>query len=511
MEEQKSKLSAKLIAAVVLAVGIITCLAVVLVKAEVFAKPETAVESALLSLSEDKTESAFESVFGLKELCRSAKEQGGELKAEVSVSDIPGELFGLDGITIPKAGIAGVVRSDVQNDRQSIDLDLKVADTKFASLNMYIDKEQMQVALPQFFTAVLSAPYAAPDFVARLKNSYIGQLTGFTDEYWEMLETSFRIGENNRTFSAETEKLAAEFKKLEKKLYSGMEAKRNGTVKVAAAGDVNCKNYTAVFPEQLVEEVLEEGFTLSLDYMEKLWKQSGLEDSLKDAGGNGAADVLTFDKVKSDAREALDNLKKELQDVALSLDMNGKRVVRLTLTAECQTEGTFTYEMLFATEGSYQDNVTAVLTKQGESEPLCSMVRETENSKEQLSFKWEIDTKEMQLSVTGSYDKVSGDFQIAIVPEKDVSVVLDGVVTETKKGEAIAVEIHSLTVSENGVKETKELEFAFSYSVLKLAVKPISSETKDILEMKESDWNALIMEVYGKLFGILGSLGGIFN
>ena len=39
---------------------------------------------------------------------------------------------------------------------KSVDLDLKLADTKFASLNMYVDKEQIQVALPQFFTAVLS-------------------------------------------------------------------------------------------------------------------------------------------------------------------------------------------------------------------------------------------------------------------------------------------------------------------------------------------------------------------
>lgn len=511
MEEKASKLSVKLIAMIIIAIGIVACLAVVLVKADVFAKPEDAVESALLSLSEEGTESSFESIFGLTELFGRAQEQGSELKAEISVSDIPGELFGMNGITIPKAGVAGTIRTEVKNDRQSIDLDLKVADTKFASLNMYVDKEQMQVALPQFFTAVLSVPYAAPDLVTQLKNSYLGQMAGLTEEYWEMLEAGFHVGGSNRTFSKETEKLAAEFAKLQKKLYSGMEAKKNGTVIVTAAGDIKCKNYTAMFPEQLVEEVLEEGFTLSMNYMEKFWKQSGLEDTLNDAAANGATDVLTFDKIKTDGRVALENLKKELQDVALSLDMNGKRVVRLTLIAECQTEGTFTYEILFAPEGSYQDNVTAVLTKQGESEPLFSMVRETENGKEQLSFKWEVVTKEARLYVTGDYNKANGDFQIAVAPDKDSSVVLDGAVTETKKGEAIAVEIYSLTVSENGVKETKELELAFSYRVLKDAVKPISSEAKNILEMKEDDWNALIMEVYGNIFGIFGGLGGVFN
>lgn len=511
MEEKASKLSIKLIAMIVIAIGLVACLAVVIVKADVFAKPEDTVESALLSLSEEGTESSFESVFGLAELLNRAEEQGGEMRAEISVSDLPGELFGLNGITIPSAGIVGVVRTDAKNDRQSIDLDLKLADTKFASLNMYIDKEQIQVALPQFFTAVLSVPYAAPDLVPQLKNSYLGQMAGFTDESWEMLEAGFHVGGSSRTFSEETEKLKAEFAKLQKKLYSGMEAKKNGTVTVAAAGDVKCKNYTAVFPEQLVEEVLEEGFTLSMDYMEKFWKQTGLEDTLNDAAENGATDVLTFDKIKADAREALDNLKKELQDVTLSLDLNGKRVVRLTLTAECQTEGTFVYEMLFAPEGSYQDNISTSLTKQGEAEPLFSMVHEAKNEKEQLSYEWEIVTKGERLSVTGSYDKVNGDFQIAVVPEKEASVVLNGVVTETKKGEAIAVEIHSLTVSENGVKETEELELAFSYRVLKDAVEPISQEAKNVLEMKEDDWNALIMEVYGKLFGILGGLGGVFN
>lgn len=511
MEEKASKLPVKLIAMIAIVLGLVACLAVVLVKADVFAKPEDAVESALLSLSEEGTESSFESVFGLEELLKRAEEQGSELRAEISVSDIPGELFGMNGIVIPKAGIAGVVRADVKNDRQSVDLDLKLADTKFASLNMYVDKEQIQVALPQFFTAVLSVPYAAPDFATQLKNSYVGQMIGFTDEYWEMLEAGVHVGGSNRTFAKETEKLKAEFAKLQKKLYSGMEAKKNGTVTVAAAGDLKCKNYTAVFPEQLVKEVLEEGFTLSIDYLEKFWKEAGLEDRVNNAAANGATDVLTFDKIKADAREALDNLKKELQDVTLSLDLNGKRVIRLTLAAECQTKGTFTYEMLFAPEGHYQDNVTASLTKQGEAEPLFSMVHEAKNDKEQLSYEWEIVTKEAQLSVTGTYDKVSGDFQIAIVPEENSSVVLNGVVTETKKGEAIAAEIHSLTVSENGVKETTGLELSFSYRVLKSTVEPISSGAKNILEMKEDDWNALLMEVYGKLFGILGGFGGALN
>ncbi len=511
MEEKASKLSIKLITMIVIALGLVACLAVVLVRADVFVKPEDAVESALLSLSKEGAESSFESVFGLEELLRRAEEQGGELKAEVSVSDIPGELFGMDGIVIPNVGIAGAVRADVKNDRQSVDLDLKLADTKFASLNMYVDKEQIQIALPQFFTAVLSVPYAEPDFAARLKNSYIGQMIGFTDEYWEMLEAGFHVGGSNRTFSKDTEKLKAEFVKLQEKLYSGMEAKKNGTVTVAAAGDVKCKNYTATFPEQLVKEVLEEGFTLFMNYMEKFWKQAGLEDTLKDAAANGATDVLTLDKIKADAREAMDSLKKELQDVTLSLDLNGKRVVRLTLTAKCQTKGTFVYEMLFAPEGNYQDNVMTSLTKQGEAEPLFSMVHKTKNDKERLSYEWKIVTKEAQLSVTGDYDKVSGDFQIVIAPEKSVSVVLDGVVTETKKGEAIAAEIYSLTVSENGIKETKELELSFSYRVLKNEVEPISSGAKNILEMKEDDWNALIMEVYGKLFGILGGFGGAFN
>lgn len=511
MEEQGSKLSVKLIAAIVLAIGIVACLAVVLVKADVFAKPEAAVESALLSLSEDKTESAFESVFGLTELFGQVQKQGGELGVGILISDIPGELFGMAGITVPNAGISLTVKDDVKNDRQSIDLDLKAADTKLASLNLYLDQEQLQVAVPQFFTPVLSVPYADPDIVRKVRNSYLGQLAGLEEEYWDMLEENLRIGGNNRTMGKETEKLEAELLKLQKKLYAGMEAKKNGAVTVSAAGDVKCKNYTVVFPEQLVEEVLEEAFTLLMDYAKQVWQQAGLEETLQDAAENGATDVLTWSRVETGAKEALEELKQELKDVVLSLDMKGNRVVHFVVTAECQTKGTYAYEVLFALEGSYQDNMTAVLTKQGESEPLFTMLRETTNDKEQLSAKWEINTREAQLLVSGEYQKASGEFRIVLTPENALSFILEGVVTETKKGEAIAVEISSLATVENGVKETAGVELAFSLRVLKNTPQPISAEAKDILEMQENDWNALIMEVYGSLFTMLGSLGGLFN
>lgn len=139
-----AKISGK--AAVILATTVVGvgALTVGLVKADVFTSPGKMVEKALVSLTDMDEESAAESVFGFEKLSENMKKQGAEVTADISVSDIPGDLFGLGRLTIPKAGLSFKSCIDSKNEKQDGTLDVKIADTTFASLKYYVDKKEAQ-------------------------------------------------------------------------------------------------------------------------------------------------------------------------------------------------------------------------------------------------------------------------------------------------------------------------------------------------------------------------------
>ncbi|MGN0505434.1 MAG: hypothetical protein ACI4FZ_02670, partial [Lachnospiraceae bacterium] len=249
MKDLFSKLSVKLIAIIAVVAVAVGGLAVALVKADVFTKPEVTVERALDSIAEDETESAFESIFGWSELMQKVWEQGAEMELKLTVSDIPGELLGLDGMTIPKAGISVSARNDAKNSKQSSDISLELADTKLATVQLYVDAKELQLAVPQLFTPVLSLSYASDDFAKKAQESYLGELLGLSEEDLNMLASSFQFGAGSEDMAEELEQLKNDQRELQKKLYAGMTAEKNGSVEVSEAGNSKCKNYTATFPK----------------------------------------------------------------------------------------------------------------------------------------------------------------------------------------------------------------------------------------------------------------------
>ena len=77
--------------------------------------------------------------------------------------------------------------------------------------------------------------------------------------------------------------------------------------------------------------------------------------------------------------------------------------------------------MLFAPEGNYQDNVMTSLTKQGEAEPLFSMVHKTKNDKERLSY----ETVSLWISAA-----IASPFFVSVTtPSKTIETLFSGTMT----------------------------------------------------------------------------------
>ncbi|MGN0505102.1 MAG: hypothetical protein ACI4FZ_00970, partial [Lachnospiraceae bacterium] len=268
------------------------------------------------------------------------------------------------------------------------------------------------------------------------------------------------------------------------------------------------------FPKEAVEEYIDESSKLLMNYMEKLWKQTGLEamlEKLETVETDETTESLpTWENFKAEYEETLAELKKELTDVTISVAVKDKRVVQLIGETGEGTENGFTFELLFGLEGSYMDNMTLTLTKHGDAEQVITMKHTTEHEADSLSSYWEVVSEGEKVTFGGTYDTVSGEFSMMLEADT-VAMKLGGTVTELKKGEAIAAEISSISISEEGLEEIADVACSFSFKALGGTVEPLSNEAKDIFEMGESDWNSLIMEVYGNLFGVLGGLNGLFQ
>lgn len=513
MKALLSKVSIKIvaiIASIAVAAGGVT---VALVKADVFTSPEAIVERSFDAIMADEVESTYESVFGWSELFQRMGTEGADVGLSFTAKEIPGELLGMYGMSIPKVGIGLQAKNDVKNKKQSGTVSLELADTKLASIQVYADEKEMQLAVPQLFTPVLSLNFGTENFEKKIGESYLSSLLGFTETEWKMIGSALKEAQKgNKDIEEDAAQLGEELEELKKDLYRKMSVKKNGKSEVAGADNAKCKNYVITLSEDTVEDFLDDGSRILMSYLEKLWNQAGMETVMEQIsayeGGLIPKDGSYWESIKKLQKDGLSELKRELEDVKISVDVKGKRVVRILVDVNPDKRDHVTVDVVFALEGRYMDNFE--LTVNAEKEKILTVSRSTKLESDEITSALKINADGEKIVIKSSYSKKSGDFKLSAEID-GVKSSISGTVTELKKGKALAAEINSVTVSGGLYKEAIDLELSFYLKVFDGKIEPISEDTKDVLSMSESNWSSLIMEAYGKIIGLVGGFGGLFE
>lgn len=484
-----AKISGK--AAVILATTVVGvgALTVGLVKADVFTSPGKMVEKALVSLTDMDEESAAESVFGFEKLSENMKKQGAEVTADISVSDIPGDLFGLGRLTIPKAGLSFKSCIDSKNEKQDGTLDVKIADTTFASLKYYVDKKEAQVSIPQFFEAVLSLPYGSEDFKEQVKKSYLLELVGLSAEDVDAMFAE--EAEQEKEPEDKLEALENQFAEAGKNLLASMQVSKNGTIEIGSVDgkNVKCKSYEAVFPNEAVDAYLDEVYGIYV----------------------GAMGQTTLVDEKMQNTEAFfEQVKEELSDITLTLDLKGTRIIRLLVEADGEEGNIFMLQAWLSAQGNCFDNMEVNLFS-GAEESLVHLTHKTTNEKDTLASDWEITAEGGKAAASIEYEKVSGDFKLEVSVDGEELLVLTGMVTELEKGQSIAVEMEEIRCMSGGEEYGQNIALVFSCKTGEMATEPLSDSPQNVLTMTEADWNALVEEMSMTLSGMFFGLGGLFQ
>ena len=175
--------------------------------ADVFTSPQRAVEKAVAEM-EEAGMPAYEEIFGLDALTEALEASGTEVGFSMKLEDIPGDELGFTGMTIPNVGVEAVSRVNPE-DVQDVSLEFKVADTTLLSGNAYVDKEKVQVAVPQLFSSIWELNYGKEDFLIQLKNSYLMELSGYSQEEMDAIFAPLE-GENLGSYNEQMAENALE-------------------------------------------------------------------------------------------------------------------------------------------------------------------------------------------------------------------------------------------------------------------------------------------------------------
>ncbi len=485
--------------------------------------PKEKVEDALKTLGTSEASAVLKDELGMTAAMEKIQDGAFEAGIKVTLEDSDAPELAM----LASGSIEAFIAGDVEKEKKILmGLGVGYAATELLSAEMYVDEEQIAVALPGLLEMV---PYidVSGNLTKKLEKSILMKQEGMEEldlegiaDMWKdkMANTKDdELGEFIFAFEDETKAMktfedAIEITETDKK-----EFEINGK-------DKKCDGYEIVVPEEAIVEFAESfmDYYLSKDAKaayNKYLEQYAADNGVYDADELKAEFDVMLSEIEDNSEEILAMIEEYISDIEAEMYIFEGEIasleVEMEITDASGSMGVESFEVGLELEcegGEYgmYDNYT--LTVKMMSMDMLEITKETLVDGDEYEVEWKLGGMAMQnMSASAEFvlNKKDGDFEFEASFDDgydSMALTMEGAV-EVEKKEAVTVEFDSLKLTVD-----EELMFDVSGECwMKDGAKVKMPEGKkfDILTDKQSDWDEFMEDVSGledALYGILEKL-----
>lgn len=542
--EPEKKKSGKVMLGVAAAVAVVGIGAAAVPK--LMENPKKTVIAAFESINSENQITGAEEIFGWKEFL----ENYGKVDCE-SVFRIQ-----IDGCSEPGmemfegAGLEVRSMADLENWKSRAEMSLDYKHMDLADLQFYYGDQMFMAAVPQLVDRVFTlkiddslgeslknSPMAAP--YLEESGVDIDQLAELTKEMMEKPENGKAKGQLD--FPGLFDRYRKGCKAKESFQQAMMVEKAEKANFLIDGKETSCKGYHVQINKDSLIAFLRTSsdFFLNDEEMKKQYldqlrlsiSMAALFSGSMENGALSSAEEMVqqnYDEIKEQADWMIQILEQSLQDIDMMVYVDPKgRLAGLTGTTTVVEADMDTVEerreaqIEFALElqgGNYlTENMNGRLSITSDGATMDILYEKAESyDKERLDSSCKVtvlspDDENITMNASGTYIAESGDCQLSfelLVPEMQPIVIHgSGVVTELEKGKSIYADIDTMSIEAEGV--TMNFSGELGYGPLSGEVLPLEGEDLDVLAATEEDWEEIVMEAYGNIFGLMAQLAGV--
>lgn len=542
--EPEKKKSGKVMLGVAAAVAVVGIGAAAVPK--LMENPKKTVIAAFESINSENQITGAEEIFGWKEFL----ENYGKVDCE-SVFRIQ-----IDGCSEPGmemfegAGLEVRSMADLENWKSRAEMSLDYKHMDLADLQFYYGDQMFMAAVPQLVDRVFTlkiddslgeslknSPMAAP--YLEESGVDIDQLAELTKEMMEKPENGKAKGQLD--FPGLFDRYRKGCKAKESFQQAMMVEKAEKANFLIDGKETSCKGYHVQINKDSLIAFLRTSsdFFLNDEEMKKQYldqlrlsiSMAALFSGSMENGALSSAEEMVqqnYDEIKEQADWMIQILDQSLQDIDMMVYVDPKgRLAGLTGTTTVVEADMDTVEerreaqIEFALElqgGNYlTENMNGRLSITSDGATMDILYEKAESyDKERLDSSCRVtvlspDDENITMNASGTYIAESGDCQLSfelLVPEMQPIVIHgSGVVTELEKGKSIYADIDAMSIEAEGV--TMNFSGELGYGPLSGEVLPLEGEDLDVLAATEEDWEEIVMEAYGNIFGLMAQLAGV--
>lgn len=542
--EPEKKKSGKVMLGVAAAVAVVGIGAAAVPK--LMENPKKTVIAAFESINSENQITGAEEIFGWKEFL----ENYGKVDCE-SVFRIQ-----IDGCSEPGmemfegAGLEVRSMADLENWKSRAEMSLDYKHMDLADLQFYYGDQMFMAAVPQLVDRVFTlkiddslgeslknSPMAAP--YLEESGVDIDQLAELTKEMMEKPENGKAKGQLD--FPGLFDRYRKGCKAKESFQQAMMVEKAEKANFLIDGKETSCKGYHVQINKDSLIAFLRTSsdFFLNDEEMKKQYldqlrlsiSMAALFSGSMENGALSSAEEMVqqnYDEIKDQADWMIQILEQSLQDIDMMVYVDPKgRLAGLTGTTTVVEADMDTVEerreaqIEFALElqgGNYlTENMNGRLSITSDGATMDILYEKAESyDKERLDSSCKVtvlspDDENITMNASGTYIAESGDCQLSfelLVPEMQPIVIHgSGLVTELEKGKSIYADIDAMSIEAEGV--TMNFSGELGYGPLSGEVLPLEGEDLDVLAATEEDWEEIVMEAYGNIFGLMAQLAGV--
>jgi len=535
------KKSAKLVIAAVAAVAVIGGGAFGIMKLTE-KDPKEVVIDAFKNVYTEEQARPLEEIFGFSQLQENSLKtnmEGGLTLVMDSCSEEAANAYAGSGFRV-----AG--KNDVENKKYSADIDVIYSGMDLLTLDIYYGDEMLMASVPELVEKVFVLDLG-DGLADRIKES--PTLGPVLEDQEVDVEGLFDFLKENFD-KAGTEKAADpyDFKGLINRYKEGCKAQENfkAALTVEKAGkkscqmdgaEVTCKGYQVHISKDSIMEFLRTSsdFFLQDEQLKQAYLEN-LEMSTKMMSFFGTSDVSmsaeelqeqTYEEVREQVAEAIDQFDKALQDVDMTVFVDKKgRLAALegstTVLSENDEGAEESVPVSFAVSlqgGTYlTQNAQASVTVEEDGETVKVELTKTGTySGGKLECNYLVSVDQGFLEFGGNYTEDSKEFavygRLQAEGTEVCSLEAAGLVEQLEKGVALEASLDNISLKVQGMPEDEPLEITSSG---KYYLRPLTDEVNvpegeqmDVLAATEEDWQAVLMKAAFSFISLAGQIEGV--
>lgn len=294
--------------------------------------------------------------------------------------------------------------------------------------------------------------------------------------------------------------------------------------------EVSCRGYETVISKTSMIEFLNTSSDFFLqdeqlrqDFLNQLEMTVRMSEIMGESMGAASAEDLTkqtYDEVERSVEEMITYLDESLDDVNMTVfvDKKGRlAAVEGTTVLHVDHEDVDVKFNMVLKGGAYltQNFDCTVEMTDGTDTVTVTVNRSGEYDGNKLT-----DDMDFGVAITGAgeygfaytttYTKDSGDYHVGMNLYGEGSEIVDismtGVIDELEKGKTFHADIDELKISLMDQSEYVSLDGEYYYRPLESDVAVPEGDTLDVMAATQDDWNNVVMEMYGNVFGLLMQL-----